>query len=171
MRWLLLFTVWWLVVLSTLGGFHAGMPGGVVVLMALAEAAILVLAVLEYRSAVIVAPDGLTVRASFRTQRFGWDEVLAVDVGTQGIVAGPAASIRLRDGRRIGTPLWSGGLGAGNRSTERRIRSLRADVEAHRRTPMSTPPGDPPTSRASDRDVEQGVEDPDRGRPQDDDEQ
>jgi hypothetical protein len=134
-RWLVLFTVWWLVVLSTLGGFHPGMPRGVVALLAVAEAAIFVLAILAYRSAVFVEPGGLTVRASLRTQRFAWDEVLAVDVDRRGVVSGPAASIRLRDGRRIRTPLWSGGLGAGNRSTERRIRTLRADVEAHRRTP------------------------------------
>jgi hypothetical protein len=138
-RWLLLFTVWWLVVMSTLGGFHAGMPTVIVGLMGIAEGAIFVLAILEYRSAVIVEDGGLIVRSSFRTRRFGWSEVLAVDVERQGVVAGPAASIRLHDGRSIRTPLWTGGLGAGNRSTERKIRSLRADVQAHRGTAAGLP--------------------------------
>ncbi len=146
-RWLVLFTTWWLVVFLTLGGAHAGAPTALVVAMLAAEAVLLVLAIATYRSAVIVRPSEMVIREMFRTTRIPWPEVIAVEVGSQGAIAGPAASVRLRDGRSIGTPLWSGGLGAGNRATHRAIRSLQADVEAHVAAAASAAPSRRPFRR------------------------
>ena len=130
-RWLILFTTWWLVVFVTLGGSHVGAPPSLIVSLVALEGALLVLGIAAYRSAVIVEPPGLLIRDLFRVRRLTWAEVAGVEVGRQGAIAGPAATIRLRDGSSVRTPLWSGGLGAGNRATERTIHALIADVEAH----------------------------------------
>ena len=129
-RWLLLFTVWWVVVLTTIGAPHTGMGRGLLVLLVAIEALVFALAVLAQRSAVIVDDRGVTVRDLFRSRRFGWPEIDRIVVGSRGLIPGPIASIRLRDGRAVATPLWSGGLGFGNERTRRAIDTLAAELDA-----------------------------------------
>ena len=124
--------MWWLVVLTTLGAPHTGLPRAAFALLLAAEAAIFGLAFQAYRSAVILDDQGITVRDMFRRRRFEWRQIDAIVVDTMGAIPGPVASIRLRDGSKVRTPLWSGGLGFGNRRTREAIEALAAGVRARR---------------------------------------
>jgi len=137
---LLLFTIWWVVLLTTFGSPHVGMPRPAFALLVVAEMAIFGLAVLAHRSAVIVDDRGLTVRDMFRHRRVAWHDVDGVVVELKGAIPGPIAWIKLRAGSRVRTPLWSGGRGSGNRRTREAIDALAAEVRARSCT-VEAPPG------------------------------
>jgi len=130
-RWLVLFTAFFLVLTSTLGGARTAMPIALVVSLGALEAALFILAIAAWRQAVITDAVGLTVRTLFGATSLPWPEVDRLVVRREGLIPGPIAYIRLRSGRSVRTGLWSGGLGVGNRATQRLIDALEADIADH----------------------------------------
>ena len=92
------------------------------------EGAVLILALSARRQAVITDETGLTVRTFFRRTYLPWQGVDRLMVRREGLIPGPVAYIGSKSSGAIRTALWSGGLGLGNRSTQRAIDALEADI-------------------------------------------
>ena len=125
---MLVFTAFFIALFQTVGSAGRSISLASAVVLGALEGAVLILALSARREAVITDETGLTVRTLFRRTYLPWQDVDRLMVRREGLIPGPVAYIGSKSSGAIRTALWSGGLGLGNRSTQRAIDALEADI-------------------------------------------